>query len=91
MTTELFTVFDSAAEKFLEPFHAPTIEYALRQFRSTLTDPQHMFAKYPEDYTLFHIGTFSLETGRLEGLSTPHSLGIALTFMPEEHPHVEIA
>ncbi len=83
MIAELFTVFDAAAQKYLEPYHAPTIEYALRQFRSTIENPDHMFARYPADYTLFHIGTFDLETGTINPLMTPHSLGVAINFVTQ--------
>lgn len=76
-----FTVHDSAAGAFLEPFCAPTIEVAIRMFRQLVNRADHQFGKFPEDYTLFHVGEFDQESGALVGLPTPHSLGVAVTFV----------
>jgi len=81
MTTELFSIWDSAAQRYLEPFFAPTIEYAIRQFRQAVNKPDHQFNLYPEDYTLFHVGSFDQEEGQLQPLATPHSLGVAMSFI----------
>lgn len=80
MTELAFTVYDSAAKAFLEPFFAPTIESAMRSFREVVNREGHQFNRFPEDYTLFHCGEFSQETGRFTAI-TPHSLGVALTFL----------
>lgn len=84
MTEQLFTVYDSAARAYLQPFFAPTIEAALRMFREVCNKPDHQFNKYPEDYTLFHCGEFCQETGQLTAIE-PHSLGVAITFLPAQH------
>ena len=80
MNVQMFTVFDAAAKRFLEPFNAPTVEFALRQFRSSVESPDHLFSKYPEDYTLFHIGEFDQESGVIHSFDTPHNLGVGVTF-----------
>lgn len=80
MTQLAFTVFDSAAKAYLDPFFAPTIESALRSFREVVNRPDHQFNKFPEDYTLFHVGQFCQETGMFTAIA-PHSLGVALTFI----------
>lgn len=76
----IFSVFDSAAGAFLDPFHAQTTEVAMRMMREICNRPDHQFSKYPEDYTLFEIGSFDPQTGVLEPLATPHPLGLALSF-----------
>lgn len=81
MMTEMFTVFDSAADAFLEPFFAPTVEVAIRMFRTLVNREDHQFHVYPEDYTLFHIGTFDGSRGLVDSLATPHSIGLAQTFL----------
>jgi len=80
METHIFTVYDSAASRFLEPFCAPTIEFAMREFKTAANQEGHQFAKYPSDYTLFHIGQFDAEKGKVEG-KDPISLGLAITFV----------
>lgn len=70
--------------RYLDPFTAPTTEFALRQFRSSANKEGHMFCAYPESYTLFHIGTFDPETGLVESFPAPHSLGVAIQFVQSE-------
>ena len=69
MIMEIFTVFDLAAARYLEPFFAPTVEVALRRFRQTVNQPRddNPIALYPEDYTLYRIGAFNDTTGKMEG------------------------
>jgi hypothetical protein len=81
METLVFTVFDSAANAFLQPFVATTPEIAIREFRSIVNQPGHQFNKYPEDYTLFQVGSFNQETGILTPLTSPHPLGVAISFV----------
>ncbi len=80
MTKFLFTVWDSAAGCFLDPFVAPSIEFAIRGMREAVNTEGHQFAKFPEDYTLFMIGEFDAVTGALTG-QEPQSLGVAVTFI----------
>lgn len=87
MTLEYFSVFDSAAARFLEPFAAPTVEVALRRFRATIENPETDFARFPEDYTLFHVGQFDQEEGLFRAFQTPHSLGVAVTYKKMEAFH----
>lgn len=77
----VFTVYDSAARRYLEPFFAETVEVACRMFRALVNKEGHQFQRFPEDYTLFHIGEYDAETGMLLALPAPHSLGVAVTFV----------
>jgi hypothetical protein len=83
MEKQCFTVYDSAAQHYLEPFFAPSVEFAIREFRSAVNTPEHQFNKFPEDFTLFHIGTFEPESGVLNPVH-PHSLGVAITFLDRQ-------
>lgn len=84
MTRMMFSVFDSATNQYLEPFFAHTIEEAIRSFRVVLSKPDHPFARFPDDYTLFQLGSIDLSNGTMHPLKTPHSLGLALTFLPKQ-------
>lgn len=81
MNLLIFTVFDSAAQAYLEPFFAGTVEVALRMFRQVVNKEGHQFNKFPEDYTLFVVGEFSQEDAELVAYETARSLGVAVTFM----------
>lgn len=80
MELQAFAVYDSAAAMYLEPFFAPTVEFAIRGFKEAVNKQGHQFSKFPEDYTLFHLGAYDQSCG--EFLShPPTSLGVALTFV----------
>lgn len=85
MNMEIFTVYDSAAMKYLEPFFAETLEVATRMFRTLINRHDHQFGKYPEDYVLFHIGSYCADDAALIPIA-PHSLGVGLTFL--SHPRL---
>ncbi len=82
MVKNLFTVYDSAASLYLDPFVAPTIEFAIREFRRVVNEPGHQFNKFPSDYTLFHIGEFQAEKAEIKQIG-PTSLGVAITFVEQ--------
>jgi len=79
----LFCVYDSAAGAYLDPFVAPTVEYAIRSFRQAVNREGSQFGEYPQDYTLFSIGGFDGETGNLIS-QNPVSLGVAITFVDQQ-------
>lgn len=62
----IYTIRDSKAEAYLQPFFATTDGVALRYITSALDDPDHEFTKHIEDYILFLIGQFDEETGELD-------------------------
>lgn len=85
MIKQVFSVYDSVTKLFLEPFFAQTIEESIRKFRTTVNHPDAgAIQQYPEDYTLFHLGEYDLETGAMRPLATPHSLGVAVQFLEEK-------
>ncbi len=69
MNVELFSVFDQAAARYMDPFPGPTIEFAIRGFREACTTEGHQFQKYPEDYALYHVATFDAELGVVSGFA----------------------
>lgn len=86
---QMFSVYDSAADRYTDPFVAPTIEWAIREFRRSANQPGKQISEYPQDYTLFHIGEFNPESGVLEP-QVPRSLGVAIQFVesPDIQPEV---
>lgn len=81
MLQQIFCVYDSAAQRYLDPWLAPTLEFALRSFREAVNRPDHHFNKFPADYTLFHLGEWDGERGKYHLLETPHNLGVAITLV----------
>lgn len=75
---KMFTVYDSKAEAYLQPFYAQATGAGVRIFAQASSDEAHQFNTHAADYTLFEIGTFDEHTGQLEPLKTQLNLGTAL-------------
>ncbi len=80
MNTELFSVFDQAVDRFMDPFVAPTIDFAIRGFSEVCRDAGHQFNKHPEDYALYHVGSFIPDTGVLVPINA-HKIAMASSFV----------
>lgn len=84
MNTRFFSVYDSKAEAFIQPFFSPTHATAIRMFSMAANDPAHNFKIHAADYTLFAIGEFDQHTAKVDVYPTPINLGLAITF--SDHP-----
>lgn len=80
MNLNIFSVFDSKAGAFVQPFFSQSVGTAVRDFESACNEEGSNFARYGGDYTLFHLGTFDQNIGKFEILETPANLGLAITF-----------
>lgn len=77
----VFSVYDAAAEAYLNPIFFRTKGEAIRTFSDAANAEDHDFRRHAGDYTLFHIGFFHVDSGLMEPLPTPDSLGLALQFI----------
>jgi len=78
MQMRVFSVFDSKAEIYGMPFFMPNIQMAKRAFADYANDATTNVGKHPEDYTLFELGLFDDNNGRLTAIGTPVSHGLAI-------------
>lgn len=83
MLLSVFSVFDSKAQAYLQPFHAQNGAVASRMVADAVQAPDHMFSKHAADYTLFQIATFDDESGVYTSLPSYVTLGNLLTFQPQ--------
>lgn len=74
MKRAIFAVFDAKAAAFLDPIVTHNEATAVRMFGSAVADPRHDFGRFPEDYTLFHVGSFDSESGVIESAGGPRSV-----------------
>lgn len=56
MILKVYSIYDSKAEAYLQPFFCVNNNVAMRHFRAAVNDPSHDFGKYSSDFTLFLIG-----------------------------------
>lgn len=81
MNLKIYSVYDSKANTWGQPFTSPTRGQAMRGWDQVTNDEQSEIAKYPEDFSLFEIGEFDTEKGALSPYQSPESLGVAVQFV----------
>jgi hypothetical protein len=68
----VLSVRDVKAGVFSQPFYAPTLQHGIRSFLDAASNPadDNMMRKHPEDFQLYHLGTFEDGSGSFESLAT---------------------
>lgn len=61
----VFSMYDSKAEAYMQPFFAPTEASAVRSLVATMQNRQHDFFRFAEDFQLFVVGTWDQTAGEL--------------------------
>lgn len=64
----VYAVHDVKAGTFMTPFFMQSNGAAIRSFFDAVKDTNHPISKHPEDYTLFHVGTWDDDSGQLVGI-----------------------
>jgi hypothetical protein len=59
----VYTIYDSKAKFYSTPFYSPNDDTAIREFVRIVNDTASNINPFPDDYSLFKIGTFSDTTG----------------------------
>lgn len=90
MKLQIFSVYDSKSESWLQPYYSLTVNSGMRAFSDICRDEAHSFYQNGGDYTLFHLGEFDQSTGDIQKLHTPENLGLAINFRPtaEQQAHL---
>ena len=94
MRLKIFTVYDSKAQAYMQPFYMQSTGQAVRSFDDTVNDHQHPFSKHPEDYTLFELGEYDDQSATFSMHEAKKSIGTAQEFvrqneMPLEQPQLK--
>ncbi len=74
----IFSIFDSKAQAYLQPFFSNNVETAKREF-ATAVNGEGQFNKYTEDYSMFLLGTFDQDDGTFILESAPIHCANAIT------------
>lgn len=59
----VFAIYDTKAESYNLPFFQPTVSAAIRMFTDAVNDPKTNFFNHSQDYVLFLIGEYDVQTG----------------------------
>lgn len=85
MKLQIVSIRDAKAEAWMTPLFFQSKPQAIRSFMDAVNDPTSDFYKHPDDYVLFHLGSFDPETGSLTINNAPESLGVGTNFFrPQE-------
>lgn len=87
----VFSVFDSKAGAYLQPFFSPTDATALRAFYKAVNEPGSMFGQNPGDYTLFEIGNWDEHGGTIASADAKKNLGCAIEMVAEQDPLASVS
>jgi len=66
-----YCILDTKAQIYNTPYFLINDLVATRQFSVVVNDKESMVSKYPEDYRLYKVGSFDMQTGKIESLSMP--------------------
>lgn len=98
MNTNIYSIYDRAADIFNVPFTAKTNLVALRQFSDLANDQNSAISKHPNDYSLHLVGHFDDEMGKTTGLNDadgnqtpPQLIGEAKDLTNDKQPLAETA
>jgi len=86
---QIFAIYDKKGISFGLPYYALQKGQAIRGFTDAVNDPSSPYNKHPEDFTLFHLGEFNDQTGKIEPLSQPQPLEEALSVKENKPALVE--
>ena len=81
MTIKLFTIWDSKTEAFRYPHFVQNSGQAIRSFQEAVMDTKIELGKYPEDFSLFEMGTLDDSTGVYTALNAPLNLGLGTLYV----------
>lgn len=87
---KIFSVYDSKAEAYMQPFFADSVGQAERSFIEACNDPSTSLCKYPDDFTLFEFGDFCEFNGKFTLRETPRSLGLAIGFKKQSQVSLDV-
>lgn len=81
MLIQLYSVFDQKTRVFCKPFYAENDQTALRSFTYAANDPTQDVGRWPEDYSLYHLGAFDDHECVVTSGDKPTHLANALTLV----------
>lgn len=75
---KVFSIYDSKAEAYMQPFFSQNKGTAIRSFADAAQQEEGQFAKHSADYTLFEVGEWDEDTGTMMPAKANINLGTAL-------------
>lgn len=70
-TQKIYTIYDSKSEAYMKPMFLRSHGEAIRVFEAACQTSDHEFHRFPEDFTLFHLGEWDDSTALFQMNMTP--------------------
>lgn len=78
---KVFSVRDAKADFFMAPLVMRSRGEAIRMFTASVNTPDHVFSKFPADFSMVEIGEFDELTGQISmNENGPVILGVGVDF-----------
>ena len=81
---KLYSLYDQKAEVFLTPVFFRAHGEAMRQVESESLKGDSMIGMHPEDFVLYYLGEFSIDTGEFQAESPPIVLTRVSDLLPSD-------
>lgn len=66
MEVNMYSLYDTKAKAFLQPFFTANTDLALRMVETSMNEGKQVFCKHPEDFSLWFVATFDDLTGQMD-------------------------
>lgn len=85
----VYSLFDSSLNEFGSPYFFQTEESFKRSVLSLIRtgDKQNAIVSFPDDFIMYHLGSWDPKTGVFNLLSVPQSLGVVSSLLKSGNPH----
>jgi hypothetical protein len=86
MILKIYSIYDSAAKAYTQPWFMPNDAVALRAFENNVNDEKGgQIYSNPDQFTLFHIGEWDDEKAEVSKAEVVKSLGNGLEYKKEPY------
>lgn len=80
MSLKLFTIYDSKAEAYNQPFYQKTTGMALRAIEDEMKNQDSHLSRHSSDFTLYEIGLWDEDKGTVHMFDVKKNLGVLTEF-----------
>ena len=91
MEVQVYAIYDSKAQAYLQPFFSPNNAMAFRNCQSACMNPSSPFVAFPGDFTLFNLGVFDDVSGVIDCFKHAKNLGSMIQFLPAPAADTKVA
>jgi len=85
MNLNIYSIFDSAAQAFTQPFFMHNDGLAIRAFQDNVNASDNNIANHPHQFSLYKLGTYDDSNGLVTPETPPKSLALAIELVnPDE-------